>query len=131
MKFYFCVLTLFLYQAFLVIDAYKCGEKWKYEETHQTDPIIKPWKRLNSILSRRGKECENGATRCKLQSGACGCCPYYRNGVCCSDKKHCCPKNFSCDSQQGICKKKNKSMKLIDGLKFKVISQFCNAHNFD
>ena len=35
-------------------------------------------------------------TPCQLHSGASGCCPH-RNGVCCSNRFHCCPMGSQCN----------------------------------
>ncbi|XP_030076397.1 progranulin isoform X4 [Microcaecilia unicolor] len=52
--------------------------------------------------------CPDGHTCC-LQSRGWGCCPY-AEAVCCSDKVHCCPKGFTCITEQGICKQSTLSI---------------------
>ncbi|RXG69687.1 hypothetical protein Avbf_05327 [Armadillidium vulgare] len=46
--------------------------------------------------------CPNGQG-CESKSGDVGCCPY-KDAVCCSDKKSCCPKGTTCDTEKGTCK---------------------------
>eukprot|EP00058_Branchiostoma_floridae_P015157 XP_002600645.1 hypothetical protein BRAFLDRAFT_102424 [Branchiostoma floridae] len=41
-------------------------------------------------------------TCCLLQDGNYGCCPE-PHAVCCSDRKHCCPQGYTCDTSQGKC----------------------------
>lgn len=46
---------------------------------------------------------KNG-TFCQFESGSYGFCQF-KNAVCCSDKRHCCPKNFVCDLSSQACVK--------------------------
>ena len=46
--------------------------------------------------------CPSGYTCCKLGTGGYGCCPY-KEAVCCSDGKHCCPHGTTCDLSSGTC----------------------------
>lgn len=50
-----------------------------------------------------GSTCLDTQTCCELESGY-GCCAYEK-GVCCTDKKHCCPYQYSCDLEKLLCKK--------------------------
>ncbi|XP_029428750.1 progranulin isoform X2 [Rhinatrema bivittatum] len=61
-------------------------------------------------LPERGKDvkcdetqsCPDGHTCCRLPSGEWGCCPYVE-AVCCSDRVHCCPKGYKCNTAVGTC----------------------------
>ncbi|KAI4887453.1 hypothetical protein NFI96_017433 [Prochilodus magdalenae] len=46
--------------------------------------------------------CPKGATCCKMESGAWGCCPLPQ-AVCCEDHLHCCPHNTVCNVAAGTC----------------------------
>ena len=49
--------------------------------------------------------CPSGRNTCcynKISPGVYGCCED-QNAVCCNDMHHCCPENYVCDSQKGIC----------------------------
>lgn len=46
-------------------------------------------------------ECPDNMTCCHLQEGW-ACCPFNK-GVCCKDKKHCCPNGYMCDLEAGRC----------------------------
>jgi len=46
--------------------------------------------------------CPGGDTCCSLSTGEYGCCPY-DNAECCADGQHCCPTNYVCDLQKGLC----------------------------
>lgn len=46
--------------------------------------------------------CPKGATCCKMESGAWGCCPLPQ-AVCCEDHLHCCPRNTVCNVAAGTC----------------------------
>ncbi|XP_072536211.1 granulin b isoform X2 [Salminus brasiliensis] len=48
------------------------------------------------------KSCPKGATCCKMESGAWGCCPLPQ-AVCCTDHLHCCPRNTVCNVAAGTC----------------------------
>ncbi|KAM9560199.1 progranulin-like isoform 2-T2 [Salvelinus alpinus] len=50
--------------------------------------------------------CPDGTTCCLLASGDFGCCPY-PEGVCCTDKLHCCPGNTTCDLEHEMCTSPN------------------------
>ncbi|XP_038847363.1 progranulin-like isoform X2 [Salvelinus namaycush] len=50
--------------------------------------------------------CPDGTTCCLLVSGDFGCCPY-PEGVCCTDKLHCCPGNTTCDLEHEMCTSPN------------------------
>ncbi|XP_071247985.1 progranulin-like isoform X3 [Salvelinus alpinus] len=51
-------------------------------------------------------QCPDGTTCCLLASGDFGCCPY-PEGVCCTDKLHCCPGNTTCDLEHEMCTSPN------------------------
>ena len=46
--------------------------------------------------------CPSGDTCCPMGSGNYGCCPL-PHAVCCSDRKHCCPKGTTCDLSSETC----------------------------
>ncbi|RWS16233.1 hypothetical protein B4U79_13076 [Dinothrombium tinctorium] len=54
------------------------------------------------ICPDQTEKCLNDQTCCLLPSGKYGCCPY-ADGVCCSDKLHCCPNGFQCDVEGRRC----------------------------
>ena len=53
--------------------------------------------------------CDSGYTCCKLASGGYGCCPY-KEAVCCSDGKHCCPHGTKCNLAAGTCERSDNAM---------------------
>ena len=48
--------------------------------------------------------CPSGTTCCKEQTGEYSCCSFPQ-ASCCKDGIHCCPNGFTCDSEQGLCRK--------------------------
>ena len=48
--------------------------------------------------------CQEKNAVCKMSSGAYGCCPT-KDGVCCADGDHCCPRGFKCDLSAKQCLK--------------------------
>ena len=48
--------------------------------------------------------CPDTSTCCLLESGRYGCCPQV-NAICCSDKEHCCPQNYTCTYKTKTCNK--------------------------
>ena len=61
------------------------------------DPTV-----LNVVCPDNTKECPDGNTCCPQGSGNFGCCPKL-HGVCCADKKHCCPAKYTCGTQNAEC----------------------------
>lgn len=49
-------------------------------------------------------QCPERTTCCKLSTGEWGCCPL-QDAVCCPDKKHCCPKGYTCNMASNSCQK--------------------------
>ncbi|KAM4717217.1 granulin a [Anableps anableps] len=49
-------------------------------------------------------QCPERTSCCKLFTGEWGCCPL-QNAVCCSDKEHCCPQDYTCDVFSKTCQK--------------------------
>ncbi|XP_049716859.1 progranulin [Elephas maximus indicus] len=49
--------------------------------------------------------CHDNQTCCQDSHGGWGCCPY-RQGICCTDKRHCCPAGFRCGARGTKCLRK-------------------------
>ncbi|XP_054931187.1 uncharacterized protein [Dermacentor andersoni] len=56
--------------------------------------------------------CPDGATCCKIDDEAWGCCPY-EFGQCCEDGRHCCPTGYSCDGDNSSCTHKVTQQRLF------------------
>jgi hypothetical protein len=50
--------------------------------------------------------CPEGDTCCDYFFGLQLCCPF-QEGVCCNDKKHCCPQGYTCQYPDGCAKIEN------------------------
>ena len=60
-------------------------------------------KNLEVVVCPDGKSaCNDGQTCCLLEGDVYGCCQF-TDAVCCSDMKHCCPKNNVCDITHNLC----------------------------
>uniref|UniRef100_A0A3P8TVE3 Granulin a n=1 Tax=Amphiprion percula TaxID=161767 RepID=A0A3P8TVE3_AMPPE len=59
---------------------------------------------LSSVQCNGGSQCPEHTTCCKLATAEWGCCPL-ENAVCCSDKKHCCPQDFTCNEASNSCQR--------------------------
>ncbi|XP_023149019.2 granulin a isoform X3 [Amphiprion ocellaris] len=59
---------------------------------------------LSSVQCDGGSQCPEHTTCCKLATAEWGCCPL-ENAVCCSDKKHCCPQDFTCNEASNSCQR--------------------------
>ncbi|XP_064421501.1 progranulin [Latimeria chalumnae] len=57
-----------------------------------------------SVMCDDQTECPVGNTCCKYSTGEWGCCPLSQ-AVCCSDHKHCCPTDYTCDLLHSTCSK--------------------------
>ncbi|XP_064477414.1 multiple epidermal growth factor-like domains protein 6 isoform X2 [Ornithodoros turicata] len=64
--------------------------------------ISRPVSSFGDVLCPDGNVCDPGSTCCEIADGAYGCCPLL-NAVCCSDKVHCCPSGYRCDTSEGRC----------------------------
>ncbi|CAH2302657.1 Hypothetical predicted protein [Pelobates cultripes] len=53
----------------------------------------------NNVQCNDTAFCPDGATCCRLKSGAWGCCPL-EHAVCCDDHEHCCPSGHTCSGGQ-------------------------------
>ncbi|XP_010352279.1 progranulin [Rhinopithecus roxellana] len=49
-----------------------------------------------------GHFCHDNQTCCRDNRGGWACCPY-RQGVCCADRRHCCPAGFRCAARGAKC----------------------------
>ncbi|KAM7371567.1 hypothetical protein PAMP_008790 [Pampus punctatissimus] len=93
-------------------DGYKCNE-------HQTscvkEGLVIPWYTKlpattniqadhSSVQCDAQNKCPEKTSCCQLSTGEWGCCPI-QNAVCCSDKKHCCPEGYSCNTYAQYCQK--------------------------
>ncbi|KAI6654655.1 Prestalk protein-like [Oopsacas minuta] len=54
------------------------------------------------VTCPNGEECPTDNTCCQTSGNEYGCCPH-PNAMCCSDRKHCCPQDTTCDLQNGTC----------------------------
>ncbi|XP_077474693.1 progranulin-like [Stigmatopora argus] len=61
-------------------------------------------KTANSILCDDKVHCKMGETCCPNSQGGWSCCPFPQ-AVCCPDKMHCCPKDYTCNERRGKCVK--------------------------
>ena len=57
---------------------------------------------LSMLNAHDRRRCNDGQTCCALEDGGYGCCPM-PDAVCCEDKIHCCPKDTTCDIEDGSC----------------------------
>ncbi|XP_066531021.1 granulin 1 [Hoplias malabaricus] len=57
----------------------------------------------SDVICPDGKHCDDNNTCCPTDTGY-GCCNY-PNAVCCSDKVHCCPQDYVCDTKSMHCVK--------------------------
>ncbi|XP_003382695.1 PREDICTED: prestalk protein-like [Amphimedon queenslandica] len=60
--------------------------------------------KLNTVDCPDGGSCPDNNTCCLTGVDKYGCCPQ-PNAVCCADKVHCCPKDFSCNTADHTCTK--------------------------
>ena len=58
----------------------------------------------NVVCPDQRSECSSTDTCCMLATGEYGCCPIPK-ALCCSDKEHCCPVGYTCDTKAGTCTK--------------------------
>ena len=66
----------------------------------------------NNICPDGKSECASDNTCCMLKSGDYGCCPQ-KSAVCCSDKIHCCPSGYTCNTGDGTCTKTDSIIPLL------------------
>ena len=59
--------------------------------------------------------CQDTNTCCQLEAGNYGCCPQV-HAVCCSDKEHCCPQNYTCELTSKHCTKGNTVVPMLKKL---------------
>uniref|UniRef100_A0A6B0VG21 Putative low-density lipoprotein receptor n=1 Tax=Ixodes ricinus TaxID=34613 RepID=A0A6B0VG21_IXORI len=64
--------------------------------------------RLTDHKCPDGAECNDDQTCCELADQSYGCCPY-RDAVCCSDRAHCCPNGYKCDTKERKCVKSHRN----------------------
>ena len=72
-------------------------------------PMIKKLSTLSSLTELKAVVCPDGRNECPDNNTCCvtsgnkyGCCPQ-PNANCCSDKIHCCPSGYTCDTARGTC----------------------------
>ncbi|KAI4821622.1 hypothetical protein KUCAC02_007220 [Chaenocephalus aceratus] len=58
----------------------------------------------SSVECEGQAQCPERTTCCRLQTGEWGCCPL-QNAVCCTDKEHCCPQDYTCNIGSNSCQK--------------------------
>ena len=105
-------------------SGYRCGSddycyksddatvaKLKKQIAFKKQPAVKSPQ--NNICPDGTSECSSNATCCKLASGVFGCCPIL-DAVCCSDGKHCCPKEYTCDTGKGTCTKGDATITILE-----------------
>ncbi|XP_065287818.1 progranulin-like isoform X2 [Dermacentor albipictus] len=64
--------------------------------------VVASGARVRFLQCEDGSLCPDGATCCKIDDEAWGCCPY-EFGQCCEDGRHCCPTGYSCDGANSSC----------------------------
>ena len=89
-----------------------CSKGSKLIPMLQKIPASKRDSKLNSVICPDGSECPDGQTCCELASGGYGCCPL-PEAVCCKDKRHCCPNGYTCNVQNGTCRKEAERVSLL------------------
>ncbi|XP_004451613.1 progranulin [Dasypus novemcinctus] len=57
---------------------------------------------VGDVKCGAGRFCHDNQTCCHDSLGGWACCPY-RQGVCCSDRRHCCPAGFHCGARGTKC----------------------------
>ncbi|XP_007953424.1 progranulin [Orycteropus afer afer] len=60
---------------------------------------------MGDVACGKSRFCHDNQTCCPDSRGGWACCPY-RQGVCCSDKRHCCPAGFRCGAKGTKCLRK-------------------------
>ncbi|XP_062517534.1 neurogenic locus notch homolog protein 1-like [Corticium candelabrum] len=68
-----------------------------------TSVALQAVRSTTSVYCPDGEFCAQGSTCCQEADKKYGCCPL-ANAVCCSDRLHCCPQGYKCDSS-GMCVK--------------------------
>ncbi|XP_075528306.1 progranulin-like isoform X4 [Dermacentor variabilis] len=69
-------------------------------------------RRASFVQCEDSSLCPDGATCCKIDDEAWGCCPY-EFGQCCEDGRHCCPTGYSCDGANSSCTHKVTQQRLF------------------
>ncbi|XP_075418069.1 progranulin [Tenrec ecaudatus] len=57
---------------------------------------------LGDVACGESHFCHDNQTCCRDSLGGWACCPY-RQGICCADKRHCCPAGFRCGARGTKC----------------------------
>ncbi|KAM5149395.1 progranulin isoform 1-T1 [Callospermophilus lateralis] len=61
---------------------------------------------VRDVACGGGRFCHDNQTCCPYKRGSWACCPY-RQGVCCADRRHCCPAGFHCGAKGTKCLRRN------------------------
>ncbi|XP_027011582.2 granulin b isoform X2 [Tachysurus fulvidraco] len=67
-------------------------------------PAISVTSGIGDVKCDDTTSCATGTTCCRLRTEEWGCCPLAQ-AVCCADREHCCPHDYTCDLQSGTCVK--------------------------
>ncbi|XP_016047503.2 progranulin isoform X2 [Erinaceus europaeus] len=88
-------------------SGYTCNVKARSceKEVDSTQPAPlahSPLVGVGDVECSAGHFCHDNQTCCQDSHGGWACCPY-RQGVCCADKRHCCPAGFHCRAKGTKC----------------------------
>ncbi|XP_042370150.1 progranulin-like, partial [Plectropomus leopardus] len=92
-------------------NGYKCDES----KTCTKGEVVIPWytklpattnikAEQRSVQCDKMSQCPEHTTCCQLKTGKWGCCPL-PNAVCCPDKEHCCPQDYTCSVASNACQR--------------------------
>lgn len=106
-------------------EGYTCDSSGAecHKEDYPTEPVLQLsifQQRPENVLCPGDElECPDGNTCCLNGTDTYGCCPK-TNAVCCTDKKHCCPEGYTCDSVTGRCVALRLGHPLVEALAIRV-----------
>ena len=75
-------------------------------------PVEKEPLSVHSVKCDKKHSCLSGNTCCKTADNKYGCCPE-PDAVCCSDKEHCCPDGYRCNTGNNTCTKGDLVVKML------------------
>ncbi|XP_039702636.1 progranulin [Pteropus medius] len=80
-------------------------EKEVDPDHHATRLTLSPPVGVGNVECGQGHFCHDNQTCCQDSRGGWACCPH-RQGVCCADRRHCCPAGFLCGAKGTKCLRK-------------------------
>ncbi|KAM8818832.1 progranulin [Rhynchonycteris naso] len=72
---------------------------------HAARLTLRPHMDVGNVECGEGHFCHDNQTCCRDSQESWACCPY-RQGICCADKRHCCPTGFRCAAKGTKCLRK-------------------------